>query len=267
METKGKVALITGGAHRVGKAIALALAQGGANVIINYYSSAGPAEETVAEARALGVDAFAIQADVADLDQVNTLVAAALDRFGTVDILVNSASLWRKTPFPMKDLADWDRVTGVLINGSFYCANALAPTMLEQGAGAIVNIVDLSAWKPWRGFTAHTVGKAALLALTRQLALELAPAVQVNAVAPGPVLPPPDYDEQQIAVTADRTLKKRWGTANDVAEAVMFLAASTVTVNGLSVPAASPCHSEKDQPESGTAVRVTLAPTSYTRPS
>jgi NAD(P)-dependent dehydrogenase (short-subunit alcohol dehydrogenase family) len=223
MNTEGKTALITGGAHRVGKAITMALAQGGANVIINYYSSAGPAEETVAEARALGVDAIAVQADVADVDQVNALVATALDRFGTVDILINSASLWRKTPFPMKDLTDWHRVTSILIDGSLYCANAIAPKMLERGEGEIVNIVDMSAWKPWRGFAAHTVGKAALLALTRQLALELAPAVQVNAVAPGPVLPAPDSDEQQVAVTAERTLKKRWGTADDVADAVMFL--------------------------------------------
>lgn len=223
MEINGKTALITGGAHRVGKAITLALAQGGANVIINYHSSAGPAEETVAEARALGVDAIAVQADVADLDQVNGMVATAVDHFGTVDILVNGASLWRKTPFPMDDLADWHRVTGILINGSLYCANAVAHAMLVQGEGAIVNVVDLSAWKPWRGYTAHSVGKAALLALTRQLALELGPAVQVNAVAPGPVLPPPDYGEQQIAAVAARTLKKRWGTANDVADAVLFL--------------------------------------------
>lgn len=223
METRGRVALITGGAHRVGKAITLALAQGGANVIVNYHSSAGPAEETVAEARALGVDAIALQADVAQLDQVNEMVDTALERFGAVDILVNSASLWLKTLFPTQDVSDWHRVTSILINGSFYCANALAPGMLDRGAGAIVNIVDLSVWKPWRNFTAHAVGKTALLALTRQLALELAPAVQVNAVAPGPVLPPPDYDEGQIAAVAARTLKKRWGTADDVADAVMFL--------------------------------------------
>jgi NAD(P)-dependent dehydrogenase (short-subunit alcohol dehydrogenase family) len=223
METKGKAALITGGAHRVGKAITLALAQGGANVVINYHSSAGPAEETVAEARALGVDAIAVRADVAQPDQVDGMVATALDRFGAVDILVNSASLWHKTPFPTEDVSDWHRVTGILINGSFYCANAIAPGMLDRGAGSIVNIVDLSVWKPWHNFTAHAVGKAALLALTRQLALELAPAVQVNAVAPGPVLPPPDYDEGQIAAVAARTLKKRWGTANDVADAVLFL--------------------------------------------
>jgi NAD(P)-dependent dehydrogenase (short-subunit alcohol dehydrogenase family) len=223
MRVEGKTALITGGAHRVGKAITLALAKAGANVVINYHSSALSAEETVAEVRSLGVKAMAVQADVADLEQVRTLVTEARDRFGSVDILVNSASLWRKTPFPMEELTDWHRVTGILIHGSMYCANSVAPMMLERGEGAIVNIVDLSAWQPWPDYGAHCVGKAALLALTRQLALELAPAVQVNAVAPGPVLPPPGYGEGRIARVASRTLKNRWGTPQDVAEAVLYL--------------------------------------------
>ncbi|MCS7219887.1 MAG: SDR family oxidoreductase [Anaerolineae bacterium] len=223
MDPKGKVALVTGGAHRVGKAITLALAQAGAHVIINYYTSHEAAQTTAAEARARGVEALAIQADVADLRQVEAMVATAQAHFGRVDILINSASRFEKTPFPTRDLSAWHRVTGILIHGSFYCANAVAPLMLERGTGAIINIVDLSAWQPWPGFAAHSVGKAALLALTRQLALELAPMVRVNAVAPGPVLPPPGYSEEKIARIAQRTLLGRWGTPEDVAEAVLFL--------------------------------------------
>ena len=209
MDVQGKTALITGGAHRVGKAITLALARAGANVVINYHSSAVLANETAAEAR--------------DLDQVKAMVAAAHDRFGAVDILVNGASLWKETPFPMEDLTDWHRVTGILIHGSFYCANAVAPMMLERGEGAMVNVVDLSVWQPWPGFTAHSVGKAGLMALTRQLALELAPTVRVNAVAPGPVLPPAGYSQEKLARAAGRTLLNRWGTAQDVVDAVLFL--------------------------------------------
>ena len=223
MNPKGKTALITGGAHRVGKAITLALAQAGAHVVINYHASADAAEATAAEARAFGVEALPVQADVSDPKQVAAMVAAAKARFGTVDILVNSASRFEKTPFPTNDLAAWRRVTEVLIHGSFYCANAVAPLMLDQGQGAMVNIVDLSAWQPWPNFAAHSVGKAGLLALTRQLALELGPAVRVNAVAPGPVLPPPDYDEAQIERIAQKTLLNRWGSAEDVAQAVTFL--------------------------------------------
>jgi NAD(P)-dependent dehydrogenase (short-subunit alcohol dehydrogenase family) len=223
MKIEGKTALVTGGAHRVGKAIAMTLAEAGANVVINYYSSDAAAQETVREARALGVGALAVQADAGNLDQVRALVATAAERFGAMDILVNSASIWKKTPLPMGDFADWHRVLSVLIDGSMYLADAVAPMMLARGEGAIVNIVDLSAWKPFAGYIAHSVGKAGLLALTRQLALELAPTVSVNAVAPGPVLPPPNYSEEEIARVAGRTLKRRWGSAQDVANAVRFL--------------------------------------------
>lgn len=223
MKVEGKTALVTGGAHRVGKAIAMTLARAGANLVINYHSSDEAAQQTVREAQALGVGALAVQADVGDLQQVRSMVAAAGDRFGAVDILVNSASIWKKTPLPMGDFADWHRVLGVLIDGSMYLADAVAPAMQQRGEGAMVNIVDLSAWKPFSGYIAHSVGKSALLALTRQLALELAPTVNVNAVAPGPVLPPPGYTEEQIARVASRTLKGRWGSAQDVADAVRFL--------------------------------------------
>ena len=223
MDTKCKTAIITGGAHRVGRAITLALARAGANVVINYHHSAEAAQVTAAEARALGVDALPVQADVADLAQVQTMVVAANDRFGRIDILVNAASPFLKTPVPTADLSAWHEVTRALIDGAFYCANAVAPLMLDRGEGAIVNIVDGILWVPWPGFTAHGVGKAGLMALTRQLALELAPAVRVNAVAPGPVLPPPYFNEEQKRRTAERTLLRRWGTPDDVAQAVLFL--------------------------------------------
>jgi NAD(P)-dependent dehydrogenase (short-subunit alcohol dehydrogenase family) len=223
MEIRGKTALVTGGAHRVGKAIALELARAGGNLVINYHTSAAAANETVEEVQALGVAALAVRADVADLEQVQALASAAAERFGCIDILVNSASIWRMTPLPITDYAQWHRVTSVLIDGPMYCAGTVAPMMRERGEGAIVNIVDLSAWYPWPGYAAHCVGKSALLALTRQLALELAPEIQVNAVAPGPVLPPPDYGPERLALVADRTLKGRWGSAKDVAGAVRFL--------------------------------------------
>ena len=222
MDTKGKTALITGGAVRVGKAITLALAQAGANVVINYYSSAVEAEATCMEASAFGVGTLALQANIGNREQVDMMVSKAVETFGSIDILINSASLWKQTPFPTDNVDDWHQVTNILINGPFYCANAIAPLMLEKGEGAIVNIIDLAAFEPWPNFMAHSVGKSALLALSRQLSLELAPSVTVNAVAPGPVLPPPDYDDERIAQTAKRTLLNRWGTAEDVAETVLF---------------------------------------------
>ncbi len=224
MEIKDKVALVTGGAVRVGKAIALMLAEAGAHVVVNYNASAKAAQATVAEIQAHGVEGLAVQCDVADAASVQRMAQIILDRFGGVDIIVNSASLFGKTPIPTDDLETWRQVTRISIDGPFFIANALAPAMLARGDGVIVNIVDLSAWTPWHKFTAHAVGKAGLLALTRQLALELAPTVRVNAVAPGAVLPPDDYTPAKIqAISSKKTLLDRWGTPADVTRAVRYL--------------------------------------------
>ncbi len=142
---------------------------------------------------------------------------------GRLDILVNSASLWKRTPFAELTEADWDAVTDILLKGAAFTSHAAAPHLAEHGDGAIVNIVDLSAFVPFPNFVAHSVGKAGLLNLTKSLAIELAPHVRVNAIAPGPVLPPPNYGEKQIQAAADRTLLGRWGSPEDVAEAVVFL--------------------------------------------
>jgi NAD(P)-dependent dehydrogenase (short-subunit alcohol dehydrogenase family) len=221
-----KTALVTGGAHRLGKAIALELGRMGYNLVINYFGSEKAAQETAAEAQTLGVDALAWQADVADFGAVQDMAAAAQAHFGGVDVLVNSASLFDKMPFPTDDSSDietWQRVTRISMDGAFYVSNALAPDMVSRGRGVIINMVDLSVWIPWPNFTAHAVGKAALLALTRQMAVELAPSVRVNAIAPGPVLPPPDYDEQRLDAIRRRTLLRRWGSPDDVTRAVRYL--------------------------------------------
>jgi 3-oxoacyl-[acyl-carrier protein] reductase/pteridine reductase len=119
-----------------------------------------------------------------------------------------------------------------------YCCNDIAPMMKKAGEGVIINIVDESAWRPARNFTAHSVGKAGLLAFTRQLALELAPEVKVNAISPGPVLPPPDYTAKRIEQVAQQTFLKRWGKPQDVVDAMLFLVKSNyvtgefITVDG-----------------------------------
>jgi NAD(P)-dependent dehydrogenase (short-subunit alcohol dehydrogenase family) len=238
MVPKGKTALVTGGARRLGKAIVLALAQAGANVVINYHTSEAEAQATAAEAEALGAGALALQADIANPEQVMALVAAATARFGPVDILINSASHFAPTPFPSGDLSNWRRVLDTQIDGALNCANAVAPSMLRQAEGVIVNMLDIYAWQPLRSYGAHAVGKAALLALTRQLALELAPHVRVNAVAPGRVLQPDGYPAERIARGAARTLLGRWGTPQDVTDAVLyliranFITGETIVVDG-----------------------------------
>ena len=223
MDLEGKVALVTGGAHRVGKEITMMLARAGACVVVNYNSSAVAAQETVCEAKAQGVDALAIKCDVTDWDAVQAMASSVRAEFGRIDVIINSASLFAKMSFPTASLEVWRRVTAVSIDGPFFVCNSLVPLMQSGNGGVIINIVDLSAWIPWPGFMAHSVGKAALLGLTRQLALELAPEIRANAVALGPVLAPKHYSEEQKAALAKRTLLKRWGVPNDAANAVKYL--------------------------------------------
>ncbi len=238
MELEGKTALITGGAKRVGRGITLAFARAGANVVINYNSSATGAEETAAEAEALGVRALPIQASVSDYEQVGSMVAQAADHFGTIDVLVNNASSFEADPLPTNDLSVWHQSIDTLVHGPFYCANQVAPVMIKGGGGAIISIGDLSAFEPWPGFAGHAVGKGAILSLTRQLALELAPTIRASAVVPGPALRPDDYDDETYQRVADDTLLDRWGTPEEMAEAALFLARAdyitgeVITVDG-----------------------------------
>lgn len=229
MDIRGGVALVTGGAHRVGKAITLELARAGADVVILYNSSGAAAAATARQAEALGVKAATVQCDIANLKAVRQMAQDLRTHFSRLNILVNSADWFTTHPFPTESYDAWHRTVDVTVHGSFYVSNELAPLLLEQPEAAVVNIVDLSAWHAWPNFTGHAVAKSALLALTRQMALELAPSVRVNAVAPGPVMPPPHYNEERIRRSSDRTLLKRWGKAEDVAHAVRFLIESNFT--------------------------------------
>ena len=224
MDLHGKVALVTGGAVRVGKSIALALAEAGADIAFSYNSSADAALATAEEIKMLGRRALAFRADQAQAEQVAALVETTVAQMGRLDVLVNSASLWHRTPWAELDEAAWDHLLDINLKGPFLCAKAAAPHLAAHGDGAIVNIVDLSAGVPFPNLMPHSAAKAGLWNLTQALAMELAPAVRVNAIAPGPVLPPPEYTEKQIAATARRTLLGRWGCAEDVAQAVVFLA-------------------------------------------
>ena len=224
MDLHGKVALVTGGAVRVGKAIVQALADAGADVAFSYNASATAAAATAVEVEAKGCRALALRADQAQAAQVTVLVDATVGKLGRLDVLVNSASLWRRTPWAGLDEAAWDQLFDINLKGPFLCAQAAARHLAAHGDGAIVNIVDLSVGVPFPNYMPHSAAKAGLWNLTQALAMELAPAVRVNAIAPGPVLPPPGYTEKQIAATARRTLLGRWGCAEDVAQAVVFLA-------------------------------------------
>jgi NAD(P)-dependent dehydrogenase (short-subunit alcohol dehydrogenase family) len=235
MELPGKVALVTGGAIRVGKSIALALAGAGADILLNYHSSATAAMETAKEIESMGRQVLSFRADVSQAAQVEALIAAGIARFGRLDVLVNSASVWRRTPWADLDEAGWDQAFATDLKGAFLCAKTAAPYLALHADGAIVNITDLSALMPFPNMLAHSAAKAGLLNMTYALAMELAPSVRVNAIAPGPVLAPPDYDAKLLEATAQRTLLGRWGTPNDVAEAVVFLVRASF-ITGVVLP-------------------------------
>ena len=181
MDLYGKVALVTGGAVRVGKAIALALAVAGADVAFSYHSSAEAAVATAAEIETLGRRVLAFRADQAQADQVAALVDATVSRLGRLDVLVNCASLWRRTPWAELDEAAWDQLLAINLKGPMLCAKAAAPHLAADGDGVIINVIDLSAWQPFPNLMPHSAAKAGLLNLTYALAMELKPAIRVNA--------------------------------------------------------------------------------------
>jgi pteridine reductase len=226
MDTQGRTAIVTGGARRVGRALSLALAGAGARVVVNYHRSRAEADDTVAEIAAVGGSALAVQADVSREADTARLVEAAADRFGSVDIVVNSASLFESAPFEQIAAEDWDRVLAVNLRGPFLLSRAAVPLLRRDGGGVIVNILDLSAFQPWPSYAHHGVAKAGLAHLTRILARALAPEVRVNAIAPGTVLPPEDAPEDEIRRDRERTPLQRLGSPADVAGALLYLVRS-----------------------------------------
>jgi pteridine reductase len=237
MERNARTALVTGGGVRLGRALALALARHGANVVVHYGSSADAAEETAAAVRSLGRRADTVQADLA-LPDCAERVAAAVERdFGALDILVNSAATFARAPVAEITAAEWDHVMAVNVRAPFLLAQRLAPLLRAGDGGVIVNIADLSALQAWPSYAHHAVSKAGLVHLTAVLARALAPEIRVNCIAPGTVLPAED-PAHDSGGNADRRLVGRRGTPDDVADALIFLVSSgfvtgeTIVVDG-----------------------------------
>jgi pteridine reductase len=219
----GKVAVITGGAVRMGKALALALAGRGVRVGVHYNSSAGPAQETVAQIKALGSDALAIQADLHQTSQVSAIITRAADHFGQVDILVNSAAIFEPGDLAETTEARWDNHFAINLKAPFFLSQAFAAHIGKERRGHIVYITDWRATRPGLHYLAYTLTKAALVTMTQSLALALAPNIQVNAIAPGAILPPPGQDQAYLDQLAQGIPARRAGSLAEVAKALLYL--------------------------------------------
>ena len=227
---RGQVALITGGGTGIGRATALAFARRGIHVAVNYSRSRDDAEATAADCTAAGGEGWAVQADVSDPSEIDRLVAATVDRFGRLDILINNAG----TTVFVSDYANldaltgevWDKILGLNVKSAFFAARAVAPHMKAAGGGAIVNVASISGLRPVGSSMAYNASKAALISVTQSLAVALGPTgVRVNAVAPGHIETRWHAGRDAAAAAArDRTPLGRNGTGDDVAGAIDYLA-------------------------------------------
>jgi NAD(P)-dependent dehydrogenase (short-subunit alcohol dehydrogenase family) len=232
MRLNGKVALVTGSAHRVGKVIALALAREGADLVVHYGGSAEAAHETAAEIEALGRQVLLEQADMSRWDEATGLGERALKHFGKVDILVNSASSYMDAAYLSTSEAQFDQALNVNLKAPFALSQVIGSAMMQGAGGHIVNIVDEGAFYPSKSYTAHSISKAALLALTHSQTLALGPKVRVNAICPGPILKPPSYSDERWENLRNTNPLHELGSPEQVAEIVLFLLTGPAFING-----------------------------------
>jgi len=236
VKLRGKVALVTGGAKRVGREIALALAGRGCAVAITYRSSRREAESTAAAIRRKGVRALAVGADQRDGDQVRAAVRAIEARLGRVDVLINNASSFYPTPLETVTEAQWDDLIGTNLSGPWRFAQAVSPGMKRRGQGKIINLVDSAAFSPWPTYLPYCAAKGGLVTLTWGLAKALAPKIQVNGIAPGPILMPEGIGAAEKRKAIKKTLLKRMGSPQDIVQAVLFLLEGSDFVTGVILP-------------------------------
>ena len=222
MELSGRRALVTGAGRRVGRAIATALGARGMHVAVHYHGSAEGARETATDIERAGGKATLFRADLSEPSAPATLIDDVVRSLGSLDVLVNSAAIMQRTPLDTVTPAEWDMTFALNARAPFFAAVAAGKHMQSKG-GAIVNIADLAALETWPAYIPHGLSKTVVVQMTRALARTLAPAVRVNAVAPGAVMLPEGWDEAAGERLRRTTPLKRLGSVNDVVSAVIYL--------------------------------------------
>jgi 3-oxoacyl-[acyl-carrier protein] reductase len=224
-ELTGRVAIVTGAGRNIGRAIALALAEGGASIVVNARSNHDEADAVARDIEGLGGKALVHIGDVADAVAMQAMAAAAVKHFGRIDILINNAALRREKPFAEMSYSEWREILDVTLDGTFHCVKACLPALRKSGAGAIVNIGGLSAHTGAKNRAHVVTAKAGLVGLTRALAHDLASdGITVNCVVPGLIgTPRPPNKPEPAHHLTHRTITGERGKPEDVAEAVRFL--------------------------------------------
>jgi len=223
MDIAGKVALITGSSKRIGRETAIELARRGARVAVHYRSDETGAHETLRLIQAAGSSGEMFRAELTNAGEIEVMFAQLAAKMGRLDILVNNASAFDPASFDATTPELWDVQMNSNAKAPFFIAQHAARLMQRQEIGKIVNLVDVAGDTIWPGYLAYSISKAALIAINRGLAKVLAPKIQVNGVAPGPVLFPEHYTQDQKHLAIDRTLLKRAGSARDIVNAIVFL--------------------------------------------
>ena len=232
---QGQVALVTGGAQRIGREVVLALADAGASVAVHAHHSVKEAEATARQVRRRGRRATVLLADLSDPKACEGLVPACVDALGRIDVLVNCAGVFERSDPLHADPAVWERMMAVNARAPWILTAAAGRAMKRRG-GCVVNVACESVFTPWTGWLAYGASKAALAHLTAGYAKALAPKVRVNAVAPGPILPARGSSAARNRAAAAATAMKRWGAPSDIAAAVRFFAVDAPYVTGVVLP-------------------------------
>ena len=224
MELAGRTVLVTGAGHRVGRAIAVSLGAQRMRVAVHYNSTAEGATETLREIEKRGGSGETFAADLTKPDQLSALVDSVVERFGALDVLINSAAVMLRTPLGETKPEQWDNIMALNLRAPFLLSQAAAPHLRRsEGGGVIVNIADLAAFETWPGYLVHGLSKSGVVYLTRALARVLAPDIRVGAVAPGTVLLPENWSASDAQHLIETTPLKRNGSPQDVSDAVLFI--------------------------------------------
>jgi pteridine reductase len=221
MDLRGRIALITGAGRRVGRALAVGLGAQGMNVAVHYHASDAGARETARMIEHEGGTASLVSADLTG-DTAAALIDDVVHRLGALDVLVNSSAVMERTPLGEVTVEQWDAMMALNLRAPFLLSQAAAPH-LARARGAIVNIADLAAFETWPAYIPHGISKAGVVYMTRALARTLAPNVRVNAIAPGAVLLPDNWNEDDAAKLRDSTPLGRLGSPDDVVGAMLYL--------------------------------------------